>query len=179
MATTYDLKNGQVLDLEGELWSVLQFQHVKPGKGDAFARTTLRNVRSGAVVDRSFTAGAELDTAAVERRSARLSRADGDGFVFQQAGGDREIRVPAAMVADAARYLTPGTEVIVVAYRDEVLAVRLPTSVVLTVASVGEPGSATAVARTHSGVEVLVPAAVAAGERIRVDTRDGNYLGLA
>ena len=98
MATTNDLKNGLVLDLDGQLWSVVQFQHVKPGKGGAFVRTTLKNVLSGKVVDRTFNAGTKVETATVDKRSMTYLYREGDDFVFMDSQTYEQVQVPAATV---------------------------------------------------------------------------------
>jgi len=107
MATTNDLKNGMVLNLDGELWSVVEFQHVKPGKGGAFVRTTLKNVLSGKVVDRTFNAGTKVDTATVDKRSMQYLYADGEEFVFMDLASYDQIQVPGGVVGDASKYLLP------------------------------------------------------------------------
>ena len=105
MATTNDLKNGLVLDLDGQLWSVVQFQHVKPGKGGAFVRTTLKNVLSGKVVDRTFNAGTKVETATVDKRSMTYLYREGDDFVFMDSETYEQVPVPAGTVGDGAGYL--------------------------------------------------------------------------
>src|SRR2546430_13997341 len=110
MATTNDLKNGLVLNLDGELWSVVEFQHVKPGKGGAFVRTTLKNVLSGKVVDKTFNAGTKVDTATVDKRTMQYLYADGDDYVFMDLQSYDQIQVAAGTVGDAAKYLLPEAE---------------------------------------------------------------------
>src|SRR5690349_24715612 len=113
MATTNDLKNGMVLNLDGQLWAVTEFQHVKPGKGGAFVRTTLKNVLSGKVVDRTFNAGTKVDTATVDKRNMQYLYADGEDFVFMDLENYDQIHLPAGTVGDAGKYLLPEAEVIV------------------------------------------------------------------
>src|SRR5512145_3424422 len=110
MATTNDLKNGMVLNLDGELWTVVEFQHVKPGKGGAFVRTTLKNVLSGKVVDKTFNAGTKVDTATVDKRSMQYLYADGDDYIFMDLDTFDQIPVPAVTVGDNANYLLPEAE---------------------------------------------------------------------
>ena len=110
MATTNDLKNGLVLNLDGDLWSVVEFQHVKPGKGGAFVRTTLKNVLSGKVVDRTFNAGTKVDTATVDKRTMQYLYADGEDFVFMDLESFEQIHVPGTTVGDGAKYLLPEAE---------------------------------------------------------------------
>src|SRR2546429_2507518 len=139
MATTNDLKNGLVLNLDGELWSVVEFQHVKPGKGGAFVRTTLKNVLSGKVVDKTFNAGTKVDTATVDKRTMQYLYADGDEYVFMDLQSYDQIQVPAATVGDAAKYLLPEAEATVATHEGVPLYVELATSVVLEV-TYTEPG---------------------------------------
>src|ERR1700729_636844 len=113
MASTNDLKNGLVLNLDGELWAVVEFQHVKPGKGGAFVRTTLKNVLSGKVVDKTFNAGTKVETATVDKRTMQYLYLDGEDFVFMDLSTYDQIQVPAATVGDAAKYLLPEMEVTV------------------------------------------------------------------
>jgi elongation factor P len=185
MATTNDLKNGLVLNLDGELWSVVEFQHVKPGKGGAFVRTTLKNVLSGKVVDKTFNAGTKVDTATVDKRSMQYLYADGDDFVFMDMSSYDQIHIPAATVGEAVKYLLPEAEVTVAVHEGVPLYIDLPTSVVLEI-TYTEPGvqgdrssAGNKPATVETGATVMVPLFVSNGEKIKVDTRDGRYLGRA
>jgi elongation factor P len=185
MATTNDLKNGIVLNLDGELWSVVEFQHVKPGKGGAFVRTTLKNVLSGKVVDKTFNAGTKVDTATVDKRSMQYLYADGDDHVFMDLQTYDQIQVSRGTIGDAASWLLPEAEVIVATHEGTPLYVELPASVVLEV-TYTEPGlqgdrstGGTKPATVQTGATVSVPLFVTTGEKIKVDTRDGRYLGRA
>jgi translation elongation factor P len=185
MVTTNDLKNGLVLNLDGELWSVVEFQHVKPGKGGAFVRTTLKNVLSGKVVDKTFNAGTKVDTATVDKRTMQYLYADGDEFVFMDLESYDQIPVPANTVGDAAKYLLPEAEATVALHEGVPLYIELATSVVLEV-TYTEPGlqgdrstGGTKPATVETGATVAVPLFIATGEKIKVDTRDGRYLGRA
>ena len=185
MATTNDLKNGMVLDLDGQLWSVVHFQHVKPGKGGAFVRTTLKNVLSGKVVDRTFNAGTKVDTATVDRRPMTYLYREGDEFVFMDADTYDQVHVPAATLGDASGYLLENTDVVVAVHQGTPLYVELPTSVELVVAQT-DPGlqgdrstGGTKPATLETGASVQVPLFVSIGEKVKVDTRDGRYLGRA
>ncbi len=183
MATTNDLKNGLVLNLDGQLWSIVSFQHVKPGKGGAFVRTTLKNVLSGKVVDKTFNAGTKVDTATVDRRDMTYLYADGADFVFMDSDTYDQITVPAETVGDAARYLLENCTVNVAVHEGTPLYVELPTSVELVISHT-DPGlqgdrstGGTKPATLETGAEIAVPLFVSTGERVKVDTRDGRYLG--
>ena len=139
MATTNDIKNGSVLNLEGQLWSVIEFQHVKPGKGGAFVRTKLRNVRSGKVVDKTFNAGTNVDFETVDRRDYSYLYQDGENFVFMDQTDYDQINVPVATVGDAANFMLEGQEVQIAMHNGEALGIELPASVVLEV-TYTEPG---------------------------------------
>ena len=186
MATTNDLKNGMVLRLDGgELWSVVEFQHVKPGKGGAFVRTKLKNVLSGKIVDKTFNAGVKVEVANVDKREMQYSYLDGEDFVFMDTETYDMVHVPRATVGDAANYLLENT-VATVAFNDGTpLYVELPASVELTIAHT-EPGvqgdrstGGTKPATLETGAEIKVPLFITTGEKVRVDTRTGEYLGRA
>lgn len=183
MATTNDLKNGLVLDLDGQLWSVVQFQHVKPGKGGAFVRTTLKNVLSGKVVDRTFNAGTKVETATVDKRSMTYLYREGEDFVFMDGDTYEQVQVPATTVGDGAGYLLENTEAMVAMHEGVALYVELPTSVELVIAQT-DPGlqgdrstGGTKPATLETGATIQVPLFVTTGEKVKVDTRDGRYLG--
>ncbi len=185
MATTNDLKNGLVLDLDGQLWAVVQFQHVKPGKGGAFVRTTLKNVLSGKVVDRTFNAGTKVETATVDKRGMSYLYREGDEFVFMDSDTYEQVHVPAETVGDGAGYLLENTDVVVAVHEGTPLYVELPTSVELVVAQT-DPGlqgdrstGGTKPATLETGATIQVPLFVTTGEKVKVDTRDGRYLGRA
>ena len=185
MATTNDLKNGLVLDLDGQLWSVVQFQHVKPGKGGAFVRTTLKNVLSGKVVDRTFNAGTKVETATVDKRSMTYLYREGDDFVFMDSETYEQVPVPAGTVGDGAGYLLENNEVVVAIHDGTPLYVELPTSVELVIEQT-DPGlqgdrstGGTKPATLETGATTQVPLFVSTGEKVKVDTRDGRYLGRA
>ncbi|MEV0271384.1 MAG: elongation factor P [Hamadaea sp.] len=183
MASTNDLKNGMVLNLDNELWSVVEFQHVKPGKGPAFVRTTLKHVLSGKVVDKTFNAGTKVETANVDKRSMQYLYADGEDFVFMDLDTYDQIHVSGATVGGNANYLLPEAEVVVATHEGEPLYVELPTSVMVEV-TYTEPGlqgdrstGGTKPATIETGATVQVPLFITTGEKIKVDTRDGRYLG--
>jgi elongation factor P len=183
VATTNDLKNGLVLDLDGQLWSIVQFQHVKPGKGGAFVRTTLKNVLSGKVVDRTFNAGTKVETATVDKRSMTYLYREGDDFVFMDSQTYEQVPVPAGTVGDGAGYLLENNEVVVAIHDGTPLYVELPTSVELVIEQT-DPGlqgdrstGGTKPATLETGATIQVPLFVSTGEKVKVDTRDGRYLG--
>ena len=183
MATTNDLKNGMVLNLDGQLWTVTEFQHVKPGKGGAFVRTTLKNVMTGKVVDKTFNAGTKVETANVDRRDMTYLYRDGDDFVFMDAADFEQVPVPGATVGDQSRFLLENQEV-QVSFNDGVpLFVELPASVELEITHT-DPGvqgdrstGGTKPATVSTGAEIQVPLFLETGTKVKVDTRDGRYLG--
>ena len=185
MASTSDFKNGLVLNLEGQLWTITEFQHVKPGKGPAFVRTTLKNVMTGKVVDKTFNAGIKVETATVDKREMQYSYRDGDDFVFMDTETYDMIHIPQATVGDAANYMLENMTATVAFSEGEPLYVELPASVELTIAHT-EPGvqgdrstGGTKPATLETGAEIKVPLFITTGERVKVDTRTGEYLGRA
>ena len=182
MATTNDLKNGMVLNLEGQLWQVVEFQHVKPGKGPAFVRTKIKNVLSGKTVDRTFNAGLKVETATVDRRDMQYLYKDGNDYVFMDVKSYDQIYVPGDTVGDAARFLLENQDVIVAFHDETVLFVELPAAVVLTVSHT-EPGlqgdrsnAGTKPATLETGAEIQVPLFLNTGDKVKVDTRSGSYI---
>ena len=183
MATTNDLKNGLVLNIDGQLWQVVEFQHVKPGKGPAFVRTKLKNVMSGKTVDKTFNAGIKVETATVDRRDMQFLYKDGTDFVFMHSETYEQIHVPAETVGDAANFLLENQEAIVATHEGTVLFVELPASVVLEI-TYTEPGlqgdrssAGTKPATVETGYEIQVPLFLEIGTKVKVDTRSGDYLG--
>ena len=185
MASTNDLKNGMTLNLDGQLWGIVDFQHVKPGKGGAFVRTKLKNVLSGKVVDRTFNAGVKVEVASVDRREMQYLYREGDEFVFMDVQDYDQPRIPAATVGDAADYLLE-EQTVTVAFNDGLpLYVELPASVELTVSQT-DPGvqgdrstGGTKPATLETGAQVQVPLFITTGEKVKVDTRTGDYLSRA
>ena len=165
--------------------SVVQFQHVKPGKGGAFVRTTLKNVLSGKVVDRTFNAGTKVETATVDKRSMTYLYREGDDFVFMDSETFEQVPVPAGTVGDGAGYLLENAEAVVAMHDGTPLYVELPTSVELVIEQT-DPGlqgdrstGGTKPATLETGATIQVPLFVSTGEKVKVDTRDGRYLGRA
>jgi elongation factor P len=183
VATTNDIKNGSVLNLDGQLWNVIEFQHVKPGKGGAFVRTKMKSIMSGKVVDRTFNAGTKIDFATVDRRDFQYLYKDGDGFVFMDTTDYDQVTVPGTIVGDAANFMLENQTVTIATHDGDPLYVELPTSVVLEV-TYTEPGlqgdrssAGTKPATLETGYEIQVPLFLEQGTRVKVDTRDGSYLG--
>ena len=183
MASTADIKNGVVLSIDGQLWSVIEFQHVKPGKGGAFVRTKLKNVVSGKVVDRTYNAGAKIDIENVDRRDFQYLYTDGDSFVFMDVEDYDQLTVGAATVGDAAHFMLENQNVVVATNDGTVLYIELPASVVLEI-TYTEPGlqgdrstGGTKPATVETGYEIQVPLFLEQGTKVKVDTRDSSYLG--
>ena len=183
--TTNDLRNGMTLELDGNLFNVVEFQHVKPGKGHAFVRTTLKNVRSGAVVDRTFRSAEKVERATIDKREMQLLYRDGEDLVFMDNESYDQITVPPSVLGTAAAYLVDGSAAILQMYGTEIVGTDLPAAVELAIADT-EPGiqgdrvsGATKQATLETGLIVQVPLFVSPGERVKVDTRSGAYVGRA
>lgn len=183
MATTNDIKNGSVLNLDGQLWAVIDFQHVKPGKGGAFVRTKLKNVTSGKVVDKTFNAGTKIDFANVDRRDYQYLYQDGEDFVFMDTSDYDQVTVPGPVVGDAANFMLENQQVTIAMHDGLPLYLDLPASVVLEV-TYTEPGlqgdrstGGTKPATLETGYEIQVPLFLETGTKVKVDTRSGDYLG--
>jgi elongation factor P len=185
VATTNDLKNGMTLDIEGQLWTVVEFQHVKPGKGPAFVRTKLKQVMTGKVVDKTFNAGVKVEIAILEKREMNYLYKEGDDFVFMDNKNFDQMTISAATVGESSNYMLENTEAIVAIHEGNPLFIELPASVELTV-TYTEPGlqgdrssGGTKPATVETGIEVQVPLFIKQDEKIIVDTRDGSYQGRA
>ena len=183
MATTNDIKNGSVLNLEGQLWNVIEFQHVKPGKGGAFVRTKMKNITTGKVVDKTFNAGTKVEFATVDRSDYQYLYQDGEDYVFMDNSTYDQITVPAAVVGDAAKFMLENTQVVIALNEGTPLYLEMPASVVLEI-TYTEPGlqgdrssAGTKPATVETGAEIQVPLFVEQGTRVKVDTRSGDYLG--
>lgn len=180
--TTNDLKNGITLDLPDGLFNVVNFQHVKPGKGGAFVRTKLKNVRNGSVLDRTFRAGEKVEQAIVETREMQFLYQDGDSFVFMDQETFEQLEVPATSLGDIPDYLLPEMTPALSFFGTEIVGAELGASVELTITEC-EPGvqgnrvsGATKPATLETGKIVKVPLFVNAGDKIKVDTRSGEYM---
>jgi elongation factor P len=183
--STNDLKNGMSLNLQEGLYSVVEFQHVKPGKGGAFVRTKLKNVRTGAVIERTYRADEKLDQAVIDKREMQYLYPDGDSFVFMDSTDYDQINAPRAALGSAADFLKEGDSAVLQMYDGEIVGVDLPAAVELEVTST-EPGvqgdrvsGARKPATLETGLQIQVPLFVNTGDRVKVDTRSGEYLTRA
>jgi len=183
VVSTNQFRNGMHIELEGQTWRIVEFQHVKPGKGGAFVRTKLKHVLSGKVVDKTFNAGTKVETATVDKRAMTFLYREGDDFVFMDGDTYEQVPVPAGVVGDAANYLLDNAEAVVAVHEGAPLFIELPTSVEMLI-TYTEPGlqgdratGGTKPATVETGAEVQVPLFVTTGEKIKIDTRDGRYLG--
>ncbi|MDN5572735.1 MAG: elongation factor P [Micrococcales bacterium] len=183
MATSNDIKNGTVLKIDGNLWSVIEFQHVKPGKGGAFVRTKMRNITSGKVVDKTFNAGAKVETATVDRSEYQYLYKDGEDFVFMDNDTFDQVTIPAAVVGEAENFMLEASNATIAFNEGTPLYIELPPSVVLEITE-SAPGlqgdrstGGTKPATVETGYQIQVPLFVEEGTRVKVDTRTGDYLG--
>ncbi|MCY4257798.1 MAG: elongation factor P [bacterium] len=183
--TTNDLKNNMTLSLDDGLFNVVEFQHVKPGKGGAFVRTTLKNARTGSVLDRTFRAGEKVERANIDRRAMQYLYADGDGYVFMDNETYEQIHVAADVLGDAVHYLVENNSLILAMFGSEIVGTDLPAAVELEITQT-EPGvqgdrvsGATKPATCQTGLVVQVPLFLNSGEHIKVDTRSGEYISRA
>jgi elongation factor P len=183
MASTNDLKNGMVLNIDGQLWAVIEFQHVKPGKGPAFVRTKLKNVESNKTVDKTFNAGTKVETATVDRRTMQYLYNDGTSYVFMDTSNYEQLEIAPEIVGNASNFLLENQDAVVATNDGRVLFIELPASVELVV-TFTEPGLAgdsatgrTKPATVETGHEIQVPLFINQGEKVKVDTRDSSYMG--
>ncbi|GAA1157278.1 elongation factor P [Ornithinicoccus hortensis] len=183
MATTNDLKNGLVLNIDNGLWQVLEFQHVKPGKGPAFVRTKLKNVTSGKIIDKTFNAGTKVETATVDRSDMQYLYHDGTDYIFMDSKTYEQVPVSPEVMGNATDYLLENSEALIASHEGTVLYIELPTSVVLEITHT-DPGlqgdrstGGTKPATLETGAEIQVPLFLETGTKVKVDTRDGSYLG--
>lgn len=183
MISSNDFRPGTTIELDGSVWRVVEFLHVKPGKGSAFVRTKLKNVQSGNSVERTFRAGETVPQAVIEKKEMQHTYRDGDDLVFMDMESYEEGRLTADQIGDRVKYLKEGMSVNVVTWNDQVLEVELPNSIVLEVTQT-DPGvkgdtatGGTKPAILETGAQVMVPLFISIGERIKVDTRTDAYLG--
>lgn len=180
--TTNDLKNGITLELDNGLFQVVEFQHVKPGKGGAFVRTKLRNVRTGNVFEKTFNAGIRVEQALLEKKDMQFLYRDGDDYVFMDTETYDQMTVPPVSLGDAADYLIESMVAIIALHNGEIVSVEIPASVELLVANT-EPGvqgdrvsGARKPAELETGKTIQVPLFINPGDRVKVDTRSGDYI---
>lgn len=182
MVTSNDLKNGMVLQIEGNLWSIIWFQHHKPGKGGAVVRTKMRNIKTGAVVDRTLNAGVKVDQAIVDKRDMTYLYHDGTDWIFMDTNSYEQLPIPEDILGDATKYLIENQTINVGMFEGKAITVEIPASVELTVTHT-DPGvkgntatGAMKPATLETGAVVQVPLFVEQGTKIKVDTRSGEYL---
>lgn len=183
MISSNDFRTGVTIVLDGSVWRVVEFLHVKPGKGSAFVRTKLKNVQSGSVVEKTFRAGETVPQASLEKRTMQHTYKEGEEFVFMDMETYEEGRLSATQIGDRVKYISEGMEVNVVTWGEQVLEVELPNSVVLEVIE-ADPGvkgdtatGGTKPAKVSTGAQVMVPLFISVGERIKIDTRNDSYQG--
>ncbi len=183
--TTNDLKNGMTLDLDDGLFQVVEFQHVKPGKGRAFVRTNLRNVRAGGTVERTFRAGEKVERATIDKREMQFLYRDGDDYVFMDNESYEQISVPPSVLGAAGNFIVDGSTAILLMYGEEIVGTDMAAAVELTIAET-EPGvqgdrssGGTKPATLETGLVIQVPLFIETGERVKIDTRTGEYLSRA
>jgi elongation factor P len=183
--STNDLRNGMALNLPEGLMTVVEFQHVKPGKGGAFVRTKLKNYRTGAVLERTYRADEKLTLAIIDKKEMQYLYRDGDDYTFMDAVTYEQVPVAATELGDAVKYIKEGDTVTLPTYQGQVVGVDLPAAVVLEIKQT-DPGvqgdrvsGARKPATTETGLVVQVPLFVEAGHKIKVDTRSGEYIERA
>lgn len=182
MATSNDIKNGTVIVENGQLWSVVEFQHVKPGKGGAFVRTKQKNVVTGKIIDKTYNAGAKVETANVDRRDYQYLYKDPSGFVFMDLTDYDQLTLSPDIVGDAENFMLENQNVQIALHEGAPLYIELPASVILEV-TYTEPGlqgdrstGGTKPATVETGHEIQVPLFLETGTKVKVDTRTGEYL---
>jgi elongation factor P len=182
MISSNDFRPGVSIVLDGSVWRVIEFLHVKPGKGSAFVRTKLKNVQSGSVVEKTFRAGETVPQANLEKSTMQHTYKEGDEFVFMDMETYEEGRLSAKQIGDRVKYLKEGMEAEVIRWGDQVLGVELPKSVVLEIVQT-DPGvkgdtatGGSKPATLETGAIVMVPLFIAQGERIRIDTQEDKYI---
>lgn len=185
VVNTNQFKTGMAIEIDGQPFTIIEFQHVKPGKGGAFVRTTLRNVRNGGVQERTFRAGERMERAIIDKREMQLLYRDGDDYVFMDNATYDQLNVPSVTLGEVANYLVDSSTALLQMYGDEIVGVEVPASVELTISET-EPGvqgdrvsGAKKPATLETGLVVQVPLFIGPGERIRVDTRSGEFISRA
>ena len=185
MVSTNNLKNGMTLLIDGKLQQIVEWNHHKPGKGGAVVRTKLRQFETGKVVDKTFRAGEEVEQAMIDRRTLQFLYRDGDDLVLMDAENYEQQNAPVAVIGEAIDYLLEGDELGVSVYDGRIIGVELPASKVLEITET-DPGhagntatSATKPATLETGKVIQVPLFIEKGEKVKVDTRSGDYISRA
>ena len=185
MISTNEFRTGLTIEVSGEIYSVIEFQHVKPGKGAAFVRTKLRNLRSGSVTEQTFRAGEKIATARIDKRKMQYLYTDGEKYVFMDTETYEQLELQADQIGEGIKYLKDNMEIDILLYNGEVIGVELPNFVILEVVET-EPGvkgdtatGATKSATLETGAEVQVPLFIEVGNKLKIDTRKGQYLERA
>lgn len=183
MLSSNDFRTGSTIELDGAVWRVVEFLHVKPGKGSAFVRTKLKNAQTGSVVERTFRAGETVPQALLDKRGMQHTYREGEAFVLMDMETYEEVHLTPDQIGNGAKYLAEGMDVNVIYWNDQVIEVELPNSVVLEVTET-DPGvkgdtatGGTKPATVSTGAQVMVPLFISIGERIKIDTRNDSYLG--
>jgi elongation factor P len=183
MISSNDFRTGVSIELDGSVWKVVEFLHVKPGKGSAFVRTKLKNAQTGSVIEKTFRAGETVPQATIEKSVMQHTYKEGEQFVFMDMETYEESRLNADQIGDRVKYLKEGMEVSVVRWNEQIIEVELPNSIVLEVTET-DPGvkgdtatGGTKPAIVETGAQVMVPLFISIGERIKIDTRNDSYLG--
>ncbi|MFP4132542.1 MAG: elongation factor P [Halothece sp.] len=183
MISTNDFRTGMTIELDGTVWRVVEFLHVKPGKGSAFVRTKLKNVQTGNIAERTFRAGETVPQAVLEKRTMQHTYKEGDDLIFMDMESFEEVRIPPDIIGDRAKYINEGMEVGTVYWEGTILEVEIPNTVTLEVTET-DPGvkgdtatGGSKPATVETGAQVMVPLFISIGERIKIDTRNDTYIG--
>ena len=183
MISSNDFRSGVTIELDGSVWRVVEFLHVKPGKGSAFVRTKLKNAQTGSVIEKTFRAGESVPQASLEKLTMQYTYKDGDQYVFMDMETFDEVRLNPDQLGDRVKFLKEEMSVNILFWNETVLDVELPNTIVLEITDT-DPGlkgdtatGGTKPAIVETGAQVMVPLFVTIGERIKIDTRDGSYLG--
>ena len=182
MISSNDFRSGVTIELDGSVWRVVEFLHVKPGKGSAFVRTKLKNAQTGSVIEKTFRAGESVPQASLEKLTMQYTYKDGDQYVFMDMETFDEVRLNPDQLGDRVKFLKEEMSVNILFWNETVLDVELPNTIVLEITET-DPGlkgdtatGGTKPAIVETGAQVMVPLFVTIGERIKIDTRDGSYL---
>lgn len=182
MVNVNDIKNGMTIEVDGNIYTILEFQHVKPGKGAAFVKMKLKNLRTGSIVEQTFNSSTKVGKAMIEKKTMQYLYSDGDNYVFMDMTDYSQIELPQSQIEEESKYLTENSEVDILYYGTEMLGVNLPEKVELEVVRT-EPGikgntatTATKEAELSTGLVVRVPLFIDEGDIVIVSTKDGKYV---